>query len=347
MRIEQDVKLDFDDVLLKPKRSSLKSRKDFDLEREFQFRYSKNIWKGIPIIASNMDTSGTFEISDVFRKKHLITAVHKFYSFKEWEKQINTLKAPLDVAEFSYYVWPTIGMKELDQYEDFDNLLRKLGIYPNFLVVDVANGYTEKFVNLIKELRDDYYDTTIIAGNVATPEGVEALVFAGADVVKVGIGPSKVCDTRIVAGVGYPQLSATIECADAAHGLGAHIIADGGCKTIADVGKAFCAGADFVMLGSMFAGFEESGGKTVRKGEKLYKEVYGMSSDHAMEKYYGKKDEYRASEGNYSYIEYKGKIEPFVDNLLGGIRSTATYIGARRMKDMSKCATFIKVNRIK
>lgn len=347
MRIEEDIKLDFDDVLLKPKRSSLKSRKDFDLEREFQFKYSKNTWKGIPIIASNMDTSGTFEISDVFRNKHLITAAHKFYSIKDWEEQIDTLKSPLDVAEFSHYVWPTIGMKELDQYEDFDSLLRKSGIYPNFLVVDVANGYTEKFVNLIKELRDDYYDTTIIAGNVATPEGVEALVFAGADVVKVGIGPSKVCDTRIVAGVGYPQLSATIECADAAHGLGAHIIADGGCKNISDVGKAFCAGADFVMLGSMFAGFEESGGKIVRKGEKLYKELYGMSSDYAMEKYYGKKDEYRASEGNYSYIEYKGKIESFVDNLLGGIRSTATYIGTRRMKDMSKCATFIRVNRIK
>lgn len=347
MRIEEDIKLDFDDVLLKPKRSSLKSRKDFDLEREFQFKYSKNIWKGIPIIASNMDTSGTFEISNVFRKKHLITAAHKFYSIKDWENQVNNLRSLLDRDRFSNYVWPTIGMKEIEHYEDLSNIFRKSEIYPKFLVVDVANGYTERFVNTIKELRDDYSDVTIVAGNVATPEGVEALVFAGADIIKIFIGPGRQCRTRMVAGVGYPTFSATVECSDAAHGLGAHIIADGGIKQIADFGKYFAAGADFVMAGSYFAGHDESGGKLVEIDGKKYKEVYGMSSDHAMKKYYGKKDEYRSSEGEYNYIEYKGPVENTVNEILGGIRSTATYIGARRMKDMSKCATFIRVNRIK
>lgn len=346
MRIEQEVKLDFDDVLLKPKRSSLESRKDFDLNREFQFKHSKNIWKGIPIIASNMDTSGTFGVSDIFRKRSLVTAIHKFYTLKDWEEKLKD-QFSVPKENFSNFVWPTIGIKEIENYEDLFNLFRINGYQPKFLVIDVANGYTEKFVDTIKQLREEYPETTLIAGNVATPEGVEALIFAGADIVKIFIGPGKQCQTRMVAGVGYPTFSSTIECADAAHGLGAHIIADGGIKQIADFGKYFAAGADFVMAGTFFAGYKESGGNVVYKEDKIYKEVYGMSSDYAMEKYYGKKDSYRSSEGEYNLIEYKGLIKDIVEEILGGIRSTATYIGARRMKDMAKCATFIKVNRIK
>ena len=226
--------------------------------------------------------------------------------------------------------------------KNLDTIVKKTK--PKFICIDIANGYTERFIDEVKFVREKYPQITLIAGNVATGEMVEALILAGADVIKIGIGPGSSCITRKKAGVGYPQLSAVIECADAAHGVGGRIVADGGCIVPGDVSKAFGAGADFVMLGGMLAGHDESGGKLVEKNGKKYKMFYGMSSDTAMKKYYGKVDEYRSSEGKTVKIPYRGPMENTVLDILGGLRSCCTYIGAKRLKDVPKCATFVKVN---
>jgi GMP reductase len=205
--------------------------------------------------------------------------------------------------------------------------------------MDIANI----LLILLKKTRKVFKDKVIIAGNVVTGEMVEELILSGADIVKVGIGPGSVCTTRVKTGVGYPQLSATIECADAAHGLGGHIIADGGCKMPGDVAKAFGAGADFVMLGGMLAGHDESGGQVIEKDGKKYKEYYGMSSKTAMEKHSGGVANYRASEGKTVTIPYRGPVANTLQDVLGGVRSTCTYVGARKLKELSKRTTFIRV----
>lgn len=328
-----ETKLDYDDVLLRPKRSTLTSRKDVDLNREFTFPHSKKTWKGIPIIASNMDTSGTIEIARVLSGYKIITALHKFHSPEDLD-QINK-------PDILPYVTITTGIRE-EELENLHILVNRLN--PEFICMDVANGYTQRFIDTVSRVRQKYPQTTIIAGNVATGEMVEALIIAGADIVKVGIGPGAGCTTRKMTGVGYPQLSAVIECADAAHGMGARIIADGGCTTPGDICKAFGGGADFVMLGKMFAGHNESGGELIEKDGVKYKAFYGMSSKKAMDKYYGGKASYRASEGREIIIPHKGPIKDTVEEILGGLRSCCTYIGARSLRDVSKCATFVLVN---
>ena len=335
MRVEHDFKLDFDDVLIRPKRSTLSSRRLVDLEREFNFRHSDATWKGIPIIAANMDTTGTFEIAEAFKKNKMITAIHKFYSMDEWSQAIKSKQ--IDVE----YCAVTFGVEEAENADDFFKYLKSEKINePKFICLDVANGYTELFLDLVKRVRDKF-DNPLIAGNVVTGEMTEALILAGADIVKIGIGPGSVCTTRTVTGVGYPQLSAIIECADAAHGLRGHVISDGGCSTPGDVSKAFGAGADFVMLGGMLAGHKESGGKVIERDGKKYKEFYGMSSDTAMERYYGDIKEYRASEGESISLEYRGPIDKTVQQILGGVRSAATYIGAKDLKNIPKCISFV------
>ena len=335
MRVEHDFKLDFDDVLIRPKRSTLSSRRLVDLEREFNFRHSDETWKGIPIIAANMDTTGTFEIAEAFKKNKMITAIHKFYSMDEWSQAIKSKQ--IDVE----YCAVTFGVEEAENADDFFKYLKSEKLNePKFICLDVANGYTELFLDLVKRVRDRF-DNPLIAGNVVTGEMTEALILAGADIVKIGIGPGSVCTTRTVTGVGYPQLSAIIECADAAHGLRGHVISDGGCSTPGDVSKAFGAGADFVMLGGMLAGHKESGGKVIERDGKKYKEFYGMSSDTAMERYYGDIKEYRASEGESISLEYRGPIDKTVQQILGGVRSAATYIGAKDLKNIPKCISFV------
>ena len=335
MRVEHDFKLDFDDVLIRPKRSTLSSRRLVDLEREFNFRHSDETWKGIPIIAANMDTTGTFEIAEAFKKNKMITAIHKFYSMDEWSQAIKSKQ--IDVE----YCAVTFGVEEAENADDSFKYLKSEKINePKFICLDVANGYTELFLDLVKRVRDKF-DNPLIAGNVVTGEMTEALILAGADIVKIGIGPGSVCTTRTVTGVGYPQLSAIIECADAAHGLRGHVISDGGCSTPGDVSKAFGAGADFVMLGGMLAGHKESGGKVIERDGKKYKEFYGMSSDTAMERYYGDIKEYRASEGESISLEYRGPIDKTVQQILGGVRSAATYIGAKDLKNIPKCISFV------
>lgn len=336
MRVDMDIKLGFRDVLIKPKRSTLKSRSEVSLLREFSFKHSGNKWKGHPIIAANMDTIGTFRMAEVLANKGLMTAIHKHYSLEEWQKA-HFIKD----EKLSPFVMASCGVSK----DDFDKLRKILEIAPEikFICLDVANGYTQVFVDHVKKLRETFPDKTLVAGNVVTPEMTEALILAGADIIKVGIGPGSVCTTRVKTGVGYPQLSAVIECADAAHGLKGHIVADGGCAIPGDVAKAFAAGGDFVMLGGMFSGYEEGGGDDIVKEGKRFKSFYGMSSGVAMEKHSGGLSHYRASEGKCVHVPYKGEVSSAVQDILGGVRSTCTYVGAEHLKELSKRTTFIRV----
>ena len=336
MRIEYDIKLGFKDVMFRPKRSTLKSRSQVNLERTFKMKHSVTEWSGVPIMAANMDTVGTFEMALTLADKKLFTAIHKHYSVEEWNEFLT--KAPKGIENF-------IALSTGTGSQDFDKIARILSANPQlkYLCIDVANGYSEHFVSFVKQTRKKYHDKVIIAGNVVTGEMVEELLLAGADIIKVGIGPGSVCTTRIKTGVGYPQLSAIIECADAAHGLGGQIISDGGCSTPGDVAKAFGAGADFVMLGGMLAGHDESGGEITERDGKTYKKFYGMSSSTAMDKHAGGVAEYRASEGKTVEVPYRGKVDNTVQDILGGIRSTCTYVGASQLKELSKRTTFIRV----
>ncbi len=358
MRIEEDSKLDYKDVLIRPKRSTLGSRKDVDLEREFRFRNyhsdGDEHYRGIPIMASNMDGVGTFEMADALAALGLFTCLVKNYTEQEL---ISYFQA--DNKSRRQNVAYSTGITAQD-YKKFEAVYRQTGASLKYVCVDVANGYSERFSKFIKQLRDVYPAVVIIAGNVVTGEMTEELMLSGADIIKVGIGPGSVCTTRIQTGVGFPQLSAVIECADAAHGLGGHIIADGGCTCAGDLSKAFAAGADFVMLGGMLAGHDEGGGEIVtryyRTGEveqtddgwqdvieeQKFVNFYGMSSRAANDKHFGGLKEYRSSEGREIQVPYRGDIANTIQDLLGGIRSTCTYAGAKKLKWLSKCTTFVK-----
>lgn len=336
MRIEYDIKLGFKDVMIRPKRSTLKSRSQVNLQRDFTFLNSKVNWKGIPIMAANMDTVGTFNMALALSQHQLFTAIHKHYDLQDWNTFLTN--APKGIEDF-------IAISTGTGKKDSENLAAIFEHNPQlkFICIDVANGYSEHFVDFVKRTRDTYPNKVIIAGNVVTGEMVEELLLSGADVVKVGIGPGSVCTTRVKTGVGYPQLSAIIECADAAHGLGGQIISDGGCTTPGDVAKAFGAAADFVMLGGMLAGHNESGGELIERNGKSYKQFYGMSSATAMEKHVGGVADYRASEGKTVEVPYRGDVDTTVKDILGGIRSTCTYVGAERLKELTKRTTFIRV----
>ena len=335
MRIEEELKLDYTDVLFRPKRSTLSSRKDVDLNRTYKFKYSNNEWSGIPIMAANMDGVGELGVAEKMSEFNMITCLTKQHDIKRL-KQYKKIKSIYKNIALS------IGIKK----EDFDNLdkLLKEFNFIKFICIDVANGYSERFSKFIKSVRDKYPTKTIIAGNVVTADMTQELVLNGADIVKVGIGPGSVCTTRIQTGVGYPQLSAVMECADAAHGLGAHIIADGGCTCPGDVAKGFGGGADFVMLGGMLAGHDEGKGKVVKSNGSKYIEFYGSSSLEANKKHYGGLSDYRSSEGRIVRVKYRGKINDTISNILGGIRSSCTYVGAPSLKQLSKCTTFVRVS---
>ncbi|CAG0913931.1 unnamed protein product [Notodromas monacha] len=353
-RIDYDVKLDFKDVLLRPKRSTLKSRSDVDLQRTYNFRNSLNAYHGVPIIAANMDTVGTFEMAIALAKTEnsldagrvsnvnvlsckygLFTCIHKHYTINDWKK----------FASQHPDVLKTVAVSSGTAEGDVDKMVEILSLLPDvgFICLDVANGYSEHFVELVRKVRKLFPKKTIMAGNVVTGEMVEELILSGADIVKVGIGPGSVCTTRKKTGVGYPQLSAVIECADAAHGLNGHIISDGGCTCAGDVAKAFGAGADFVMIGGMFAGHDQSGGEIIERDGKMLKLFYGMASSTAMHKHHGKVADYRASEGKTVEIPYRGDVEETVQDILGGLRSACTYTGAGQLKELPKRTTFIRV----
>lgn len=370
MRIEEDQKLDFDDVLIRPKRSGLSSRSEVHLERGYLMRNSGKVFEGVPIIASNMDTVGTFDMAMALYDFDAVTALHKHYG------EDDLIKFLTDHPNMTKSVFLTFGITEADWHK-LRTVMERCPV-PK-ICLDVANGYTEQFVAAVRNLRETYPDLVIMAGNVVTADMTEALILAGADIVKVGIGPGSVCTTRKMTGIGYPQLSAIIECADAAHGLDAHICADGGCRTPGDIVKAFAGGADFVMLGGMLAGHRESGGTVkyeyfslasheLEAGEidrfcdagwelspdatsvgvtKLRRpigmEFYGMSSDTAMKKYHGGiVAKYRASEGKTVTVPYRGEVGHTMREILGGIRSACTYVGAETLKQLPKRATFVR-----
>lgn len=369
MRIENEVKLDYKDVLIRPKRSTLSSRSEVKLDKEFKFRnftpgfhesLERNYhnYRGVPIMAANMDGVGTFEMANALCEQKLFTCLVKTYSDQE-------------LIDFFYphvnfrteYVAMSIGTSN-DDYEKFERVYAGTHGNLKYICVDIANGYSEHFVAHIHKIRESYPHIVIIAGNVVTADQTQELILNGADIVKVGIGPGSVCTTRIQTGVGYPQLSAVIECADAAHGLGGHIIADGGCSTPGDVAKAFAAGADFVMLGGMLAGHDQGGGEVISKWynseeytqqhdgkfianpmiEKKFVKFYGMSSTSANDKHFGGLKNYRSSEGRTVLTKYKGDVSITIQDILGGIRSTCTYVGASNLKQLSKCTTFIRCN---
>ena len=352
MRIEQDVKLDYKDVLIRPKRSTLKSRSQVRLERKFTFRHSKREYEGVPIMASNMDGVGTFEMADKLAEGDIFTCLVKTYSVEQLVEYFNS-----NILNRTNNVAMSIGTSDADFLKLVD-VQAKVGDQLKYVCMDIANGYSEHFAARVRKVRDQFPDLVIIAGNVVTGEMTEELILAGASIVKVGIGPGSVCTTRIQTGVGYPQLSAVIECSDAAHGLGGHIIADGGCTTSGDVAKAFAAGADFVMLGGMLAGHDEGGGDVITKtyvtnelehdginfvkDEKQFVQFYGMSSRSANDKHFGGLKDYRSSEGRTVLVPYRGSVSDTVQEILGGIRSTCTYAGALKLKQLSKCTTFVR-----
>ena len=373
MRLEEDIKLDYKDVLIRPKRSTLKSRSQVKLHRKFQFRnYDHDIaeplpddihYNGIPIMASNMDGVGTFEMADKLAEGEIFTCLVKTYSAEELIDFFNAEDVGLERTEC---VAMSIGTGDSD-YNKLIQVKKECDYRLKYVCMDIANGYSDHFAQHVRKVRAEFPDLVIIAGNVVTREMTEELILAGADIVKVGIGPGSVCTTRIQTGVGYPQLSAVIECADAAHGLGGHIIADGGCTSPGDVAKAFAAGADFVMLGGMLAGHNEGGGEVITKyyetnevestgehfadgsteykrkiEERKFVQFYGMSSESANDKHFGGLKDYRSSEGRTVLVPYRGPVAKTIQEILGGVRSACTYTGAMKLKQLSKCATFIR-----
>jgi GMP reductase len=343
MRIDNDVKLDFGDVLIRPKRSTLTSRKNVDLERTFTFMHSGRTWTGVPVAASNMDTTGTFEMARALAGHRMITALHKHYSVAE-------LKAFFEEFSNPDYVAYSLGIRDEDFEKLSDVLDAGLGDKFHFIVLDVPNAYLERFIGKVEELRSLCPEHTIIAGNCVTNEITEEILLRGADIVKVGIGSGSACTTRRMTGVGYPQLSAIIECSDAAHGISdpstgvGLVMSDGGAVYPSDAAKAFCGGADFLMSGQFFSGFSQSGGELVEIDGRQYKEYYGMSSQAAMKNHYGGVAKHRASEGREVLLPFKGDVHDFIGELFGSLRSTATYIGALKLKEFSKRTTFLLVN---
>lgn len=321
MRVENEKKLDYSDVLIRPKRSTLTSRCDVDMTRTYTFLHSQRNWTGIPVMSANMDTVGTPEMYKVLFKHKMITSPARHYL----KNSINTFKGK--------------NLCMMGGLEDIDTLADNNSKW-DFMGIDVANGYTISVIDAVKSLREKVPNATIVVGNVVTADMTQELILAGADIIKVGVGPGSVCTTRIKTGVGYPQLSAVMECADAAHGLNAHIIADGGCNSSGDIVKAFAAGADFVMIGGMLSGHDECDGEIIDGKMKFY----GMASESAMSRHNVPHREYRGVEGKTVEVEYKGPVDKTIVDILSGIRSACTYIGAEKLKSLSKCATFIRVN---
>ena len=341
VKIDYTAKLDFSQVLITPKRSTINSRKDVDLTRKFEFKNGQT-WEGIPIICANMATTGTFDVYNVLKEYKILTCLHKFYTLEDFKVFENETGEKMNKE---YFIIST-GISD----KDYDNLCNICdAIESKWICVDIANGYIPNMIKFCKKVRIRFPNHILIAGNIATPEMAEALCLeSGVDIIKAGIGPGSVCTTRVKTGVGIPQLSCIMDCADAVHGINRFLIGDGGITCSGDLSKAFCGGADFVMMGGVFAGHLENPGEIIEKNidgrMKKFKLFYGMSSTHAMMEHYGKKNSYRASEGKVVEIAYKGELKDTIEDYLGGVRSTCTYIGAKKIKHMPKCTTFVMVS---
>ena len=339
MRINYDAKLNFEDVLLQPKRSTLTSRKDVDMTRKFTFRNSQKVMNFLPIFASNMDGVGTFSMAKVLQEYKMMTVITKTTTPEQWKEAVGQ---GLRLQSVSVC---TGTNKVFDEdAQDYKNMQDILKMFPDIkmITIDVANAYHQNMVEFVARVRGEYPEKVIVAGNVVTPEMTEELIINGADVVKIGIGPGSVCTTRTMTGVGVPQFSAILDCADAANGVDGHIMADGGCVHPGDIAKALGGGAHMVMIGGMLAGHDESETDLV-DGKR---EFYGMSSDRAREKHGKRKDGYRGNEGRHIDLPDRGPVKNTVEDILGGVRSACTYIGARRLKDMPKCASFVTTNNV-
>jgi GMP reductase len=364
-KIINEIKLDFDDVLIRPKRSTLNSRSEVCIQREFKFKYSPRKLLAVPIVVANMDTVGTFKMAESLTKSQAIVCLHKHYKINEY---VAFYTDPSIVNKNLAFYSIGTSQKDLEKLTEIFNQIKKFNYPTPNICLDVANGYTEQFVKIARKIRNLYPESVIMAGNVVTPEMTEEIIIHGqVDIVKVGIGSGSVCTTRLKTGVGYPQLSAVMECSDAAHGLGGHICSDGGCKVVGDICKAFGGNSDFVMLGSIFAGTDECEGEwkyeyLVEAGSsapgfwqsidpennnikrKISLQYYGMSSSEAMDKHHNGVADYRTAEGKCVTVPYKGMAEEIVQDIYGGIRSACTYIGASKIKDFGKKTTFIQVN---
>ena len=338
MRIDYNIHLDYSDVLLQPKRSTLSSRKEVDIMREFHFKHADRTLSYVPVMASNMDGVGTFSMAKALQNFKMMTVIRKHYTYEDWKYAMDFKLLALK------YISACVGTGALwdDNAPDYQTLHKVMASWPDIpaITIDVANGYHESYIDFVQRIRTEFPDKIIIAGNVVTPNMTEELILSGADIVKVGIGPGSVCTTRSQTGVGVPQFSAIVECADAANGVGGHIIADGGCTEPGDVAKGLAGGAHFVMLGGMLAGHEESEAELV-DGNRVF---YGMSSQTALDTHGARKDGYRGTEGKTIVMPDRGPVKDTVEQILGGVRSTCTYIGATRIKDMPKCAHFVRVN---
>lgn len=343
VKVIPGTKLDYNDVLLVPRKSNVASRSNVVLSRTFKFKNSQKEWSGVPIISSNMDTVTNINTFNVLKKRNFMTCFPKYLN-REW---LNGFVPP-DLSDVNWYML-SCGPSKKDQ-DSLLKLLNKLDklfdIHPKFICVDVANGYMIELIKACEQIRYKFPNVTIMAGNVVTPEGVKELVVNGlVDIVKIGIGSGLCCTTRKITGVGYPQLSAVLECAEEAHNLGIHIVSDGGVTMVGDISKALCAGGDFVMLGSMLAGHDISPGEAVAENGQQYKIVYGMSSTVANNKYAGGLGWYKAPEGKVVKMPFKGSMMDTLQRIEGGIRSACSYIGAEKIDDMNKNGTFIMVNR--
>lgn len=367
MQIIEETQLDFSDVLIKPRRSTLASRKEADLNREYKFKWSNETVTGTGIMQANMGTIGNFEVSKKLLKNGLFACLHKHHNLDDLIKFYNSL----DESEYKR-CFLSVGLRDK---EDGINKINKIcntcayGFPP--ICIDVPNAYIPQVKELVIEMRDKFPTAIIMVGNVVTGDITEDLILSGADIVKVGIGNGAQCITRKQTGCGRPQFSAIIECSDAAHQVGGMICADGGITCPGDIGKAFGAGADFIMIGSLFAGTDEAEGDVVTKGiktnevkpdcslndepvffsgntgiieTKKFKQFYGMSSTFAQVKFGNGKPSYRASEGRVTLVPYVGSVDEVIEEFLGGLRSTMTYLGAKRLKDIPKCCVFYKVN---
>ena len=354
MRIETEIELDYSDVLIKPRRSTIASRKDADITREYKFKWSGKTVKGTGIMQANMGTIGNFEVSRKMLNSGLFACLHKHHNVEDLVEFYRTL---VDENDTYLRCLLAVGLKD-NGVEKVREIKRALGITVS-VRLDVPNGYIPQIKDLVIKLRAEFPDMIIFVGNVVTGDITEDLILNGADCVVCGIGGGSACSTRKQTGVGRPQLSAVIECADAAHQVGGMICADGGITCPGDIGKAFGAGGDFVMIGGLYAGTDEAEGEIVEKyyktGEvtaehdpvytcKKFKEFYGMSSTLAQEKFGNGKPSYRASEGRVALVPYVGSVDDVNEEFLGGLRSTMTYLGAKRLKDIPKCCVFYRVN---
>lgn len=323
----------FADINILPRRSKMNSRKDVNLKVKYKFKHSERDWEGIPLICSNMDSISNKTMYNELSRHSVMSCLNKHLTEIEYDLMF------IDNNTFM----PSMGIKDAD----FDRMDRVVDKYsPNFVCINVANGYMDSLLFAIDKFYERYYknNITLCVGNVVTPERVELLIKDfGVDIVKVGIGSGGACTTTSKTGIGYPQFSAVLECADAAKSLGGHVISDGGIKTNSDIAKALAAGADFVMLGSMLAGHYECNGKVISKDGYQYMVFYGMSSAQAMKKHSGGVNGYRTAEGKEVLVPIKGNIEETLKDIFGSLRSTCTYVGAENLAELYHNTKFIVV----